>query len=61
MYDVREGRITPDFLPKIKFYKKTTGSIMDLTREKQKFENLQAGSQIRPDIDKYPLKNCHIS
>ena len=38
MYEVREGIITTDFLPKIKFYKNATGSIMDLTRENLKFE-----------------------
>ena len=37
MYEEREGRITSDFLPKIKLYKNTTCSIMDLTRENLKF------------------------
>ena len=36
VYEVKEGRITTDFLPKIKFYKNTTCSIMiNLTRENQ--------------------------
>ena len=38
MYEVREGRITTDFLPKIKCYKNTTCSIMEFTRENLKFE-----------------------
>ena len=38
MYEVREGRITPDFLPQLKFYKTTAGSITELTKENLKFE-----------------------
>ena len=47
MYEVREGRITPDLLPKMKFYKNTTGSIMDLTKENLKFHGLEKG---KPEI-----------
>ena len=38
MCEVREGRSTTDFLPKIIFSKNTTCSIMELTRENLKFE-----------------------
>ena len=38
MYEVREGRITTDFLPKIFFYKHASCTVMELTRENLKFE-----------------------
>ena len=47
MYEEREGRITPDFLPNIKFYKNTTGSIMYLTRENLKFKISAPGAYSR--------------
>ena len=47
MYEVREGRITTDFLPKIKSDKNTTCSIMQLTRENMKFEISALGAYLR--------------
>ena len=48
MYEVREGRITTDFLPKIKFYKNTTCSRENKkTRENLKFELSAPGAYSR--------------